>query len=74
MGSFPALMGAEISPWGWKFHAHLILGSQQAVPIVQGQSLKAVCGGLPAGQTKSAQPLDDSILWKGGLVNKVSSI
>ena len=36
--------GAEISPWGWKFHARLILGGQQAVPIVQGQSLKAMQG------------------------------
>ena len=33
-------MGAEISPWGWKFHARLILGSQRAVPIMQGQRLK----------------------------------
>ena len=38
----PAFMGAEVSPWGWKLHARLILGGQQAVPIVQGQILKAM--------------------------------
>jgi len=46
-------MGAEVSPWGSKLNARLILGGQQAVPIVQGQFLKAMWG-LPAGQTKSA--------------------
>ena len=51
--------GAEISPWGWKFHARLILGGKRAVPIEQGQRLKAMRGGLPAGRTKSAQPLHD---------------
>ena len=52
---FPAFMDAEISPWGWKFHARLILGGQQAVLIVQGQILKAMRGEeLPAGQAKSA--------------------
>ena len=39
---FQLFMGAEVSPWGWKLHARLILGSQQAVPIVQGQILKAM--------------------------------
>ena len=36
------ILGAEVSPWGWKLHARLILGCQQAVPIVQGQILKAM--------------------------------
>ena len=39
---YPAFRGAEVSPWGWKLHARLILGGQQAVPIVQGQILKAM--------------------------------
>ena len=36
------ILGAEVSPWGWKLHARLTLGGQQAVPIVQGQILKAM--------------------------------
>ena len=41
---YPALIGAEISPYGWKFHTRLILGGQRAVQIVQGQRLKAMRG------------------------------
>ena len=52
----PAFMGAEISPWGWKFHARLILGGQQAVPIVQGQILKAMRGGFQLGRLRAHNP------------------
>ena len=66
---FPAFMGAEFSLWGWKFHACLILGGLQAVPIVQGQILKAMWGASSWANLERISPgrlyQTDPILRKG---------